>query len=467
MTPIFGAENRLSVEDLTVPGLLHGIFFTIAPGEFVALVGPSGAGKSILLRSLLDLLPTGLTRSGTITLDGANITPAMRGAKIGMIFQEPGLSLNPLQRIRTQLAEAILLHQKTRQPAILARLAEVGFANPARIASAYPHQLSGGEQQRVMFAIATANFPLLLLADEPTTSLDAPAAADIMALIKTRQRAGTGVLLVTHDQALVRRYADRILHLQQGRLIDEPPAAPPPPGLSAHIPGALVLSVENLGVSYKAGGFWRPKPARPVLDKISFTLHAGETLGLQGPSGIGKTSLALALMHLIPHSGLVTLAGETMRGRAWRRHMQMVFQGAGTSLSPRLTVADIIGEGLLVHEPHLLAHERAACISAAMEETGLQAEMGDRYPHALSGGERQRAAIARSLILRPRVLILDEPTSALDASVQWEILRLLQDLQARYGLAYLIISHESEVISAMAHRVITLPGIGGAGVTSK
>ncbi len=467
MTPIFGAENRLSVEDLTVPGLLHGIFFTIAPGEFVALVGPSGAGKSILLRSLLDLLPTGLTRTGNITLGGAKIIAAMRGAKIGMIFQEPGLSLDPLQRIRTQLAEAVLLHQKTRRLDILSRLAQAGFSDPARVATSYPHQLSGGEQQRVMFAIATANDPVLLLADEPTTSLDAPSARAIMDLIKTRQREGMGVLLVTHDLALVSRYADRILYLQNGRLIDAAPAAPSPPRPSLQTPGALVLSVANLGISYRAGGFWRPTPARPVLDKISFTLHAGETLGLQGPSGVGKTSLALALMHLIPHSGLVTLAGETMRGRAWRRHMQMVFQGAGTSLSPRLTVADIIGEGLLVHEPHLPAHERAARIAAAMEETGLQAEMGDRYPHALSGGERQRAAIARALILRPRVLILDEPTSALDSAIQWEILRLLQDLQARYGLAYLIISHESEVISAMAHRVITLPGIGGAGVTSK
>jgi microcin C transport system ATP-binding protein len=421
------------------------------------MVGPSGAGKSLLLRSLLNLLPAGLSRAGTVTLAGTSkITP---GRDAGMMFQEPGLSLNPLQRIRTQLTEAILLHQKTRHPEILSRLAEVGFTDPARIAAAYPHQLSGGEQQRIMFAIATANFPLLLLADEPTTSLDADSAAAIMALIKTRQSAGMGVLLVTHDQSLVRQYADRILHLQNGRLTSAAPAAPLPPSPPAHMPGPPVLMVENLSVSYPDAKFWRPRPTRNVVEKISFTLHAGETLGLQGPSGIGKTSLALALMQLIPHTGCVTLADKTMRGRAWRRHMQMVFQNSGASLSPRLTIADIIGEGLLVHEPHLPAPDHAARIAAAMTETGLPAETAHRYPHALSGGERQRTAIARALILRPRILILDEPTSALDAAIQWDILRLLQQLQARHGLAYFIISHDSEVLTAMAHRVITLAAV--------
>jgi microcin C transport system ATP-binding protein len=217
-----------------------------------------------------------------------------------------------------------------------------------------------------------------------------------------------------------------------------------------------MLIVENLSVSYPDAKFWRPRPTRNVVEKISFTLHTGETLGLQGPSGIGKTSLALALMQLIPHTGRVALPGETMRGRDWRRHMQMVFQNSAASLSPRLTVADIVGEGLLVHEAHLSPSERATRVAAALAETGLPAETAHRYPHGLSGGERQRAAIARALILRPRILILDEPTSALDATIQWEILRLLQQLQARHGLAYLIISHDSEVLAAMAHRIITL-----------
>ncbi len=448
--------NLLSVQDLSISPILHNISFTIAPGECVALAGPSGAGKSLLVRSLLDLLPAGLHRtSGTITLAGQ--TKITRGLDIGMIFQEPGLSLNPLQRIRTQLTEAIRLHQKTRHPDILPRLAEVGFTDPARIAAAYPHQLSGGEQQRIMFAIATANFPLLLLADEPTTSLDADSAAAIMALIKTRQSAGMGVLLVTHDHALVRRYADRILHLNNGHLTESAPLTPPPLTPPVHAPKAAVLQVENLGASYQGPKIWRSRPARKVLENISFTLHEGETLGLQGPSGSGKTTLALALMQLIPHTGRVTLPGETMRGRDWRRHMQMVFQNSAASLSPRLTVADIVGEGLLVHEAHLSPSERATRVAAALAETGLPAETAHRYPHALSGGERQRTAIARTLILRPRILILDEPTSALDASIQWDILRLLQQLQAKHGMAYLIISHDSGVINAMAHRVITLP----------
>jgi len=440
---VLPSMSLLNVNGLSVSvhgcRILHDIAFTIAPGEFVALVGASGAGKSLLALALLGLLPAGVTRTGAVTI-------GRRGRDVGMMFQEPGLSLNPLQRVRTQLAEAVTTHKRD----ILARLAQVGFSDPARIAACYPHQLSGGEQQRVMFAIATANRPSLLIADEPTTALDGAAAAHIMALITEHQRAGMGVLLATHDMALVRRHADRILHLQGGALCEAAPAALPPLEPPALVPGPPVLTVENLGVSYKEPGWWRPR-TQPVLSKISFTLHEGETIGITGPSGAGKTSLALALMRLIPHTGQVTLAGEAISGRSWRRNMQMIFQSPGASLAPRLTVADIVGEGLRIHEPALSHTGR---ITAALSEVGLPAATAHRYPHELSGGERQRAAIARALILRPRVLILDEPASALDAAIQWEILRLLQELQRRHGLAYLIISHDEEVIGAMTHRVI-------------
>jgi len=400
------------------------------------------------------------------------------------VFQEPMSSLNPLQRVHAHIAEALTLHgNMASRETVFGLLAEAGLSDLHRIAASYPHRLSGGQRQRVMIAMALANKPRFFIADEPTTALDVTLQSQILDLIaRARAARGLGVLLVTHDLALVRRYADRVLVMDRGCVVEDGPVADifaqprhaqtqrllaaselrlAPPARAA---GAELLRVEHLTVRFAItrGLLRRQAGDVAAVDDVSFTLAAGETLGLVGESGSGKSTIALCLARLIKFHGRVMFDGADLgrlRGkalRAMRQHIQIVFQDPFGSLAPRMTVGGIIAEGLMVHEKGLSATARAARAMAALREVGLPADAAPRYPHEFSGGQRQRIAIARALILKPKLLILDEPTSALDITVQAEILRLLQSLQQRHGLAYLFISHDMRVIRAMAHRVMVL-----------
>jgi microcin C transport system ATP-binding protein len=479
------AGGRVLVEDLS---------FTVAAGETLAIVGESGSGKTLSALNVLNLLPPGITRTaGRVMLDGVDVAGAdaatlmrLRGGAAGMIFQEPMSSLNPLQRIGKQIAEAITLHEKLPRGVLRARvldlLREVGLPDAERRMDDYPHLLSGGQRQRVMIAMALASNPKLLLADEPTTALDVTLEKQILDLIgRERAARGLGVLLITHDLGLVRRYADRVLVMDQGRAVETGTAAeifsapkrpqtirllaarnldPAGPADNAR----PVLEARNLKVVFPVlrGALRRKVGEIAAVDDVSLTLNEGETLGLVGESGSGKSTIALVLLRLLSFRGSVLMEGEDLAGlsgrrlRAMRRRLQIVFQDPYGSLAPRLTVRDIIAEGLTVHEPGLEPEARAAKVMAALREVGLPANAADRYPHEFSGGQRQRIAIARALILQPKVLVLDEPTSALDVTVQAEILLLLRALQRRHGIAYLFISHDLNVIRALSQRIIVL-----------
>ena len=488
----------LSVQNLSLLAsgktLVENISFAVAAGETLAIVGESGSGKTLSALSVLDLLPPGITRgSGHIMLDGCDITTAtaaqkqkLRGGVAGIIFQEPMSSLNPLQRVGKQIAEAMLLHGKfsrtTLRSRVLDLLKEVGLSDAEHRMDDYPHLLSGGQRQRVMIAIALANNPKLLIADEPTTALDVTLEKQILDLIAREQKArGLGVLLITHDLGLVRRYADRVLVLDHGKAIEANSAAqlfanpkhpqtqrllaarnfaPPPPLADA----PLVLEALNLTVKFPIlrGALRRKVGEIAAVNDVSFNLHAGETLGLVGESGSGKSTIGLLLLRLIRFHGTVLLDGKDLcqlsksELRAMRSNLQIVFQDPYGSLAPRLTVGDIIAEGLTIHVRHLSRADREAQVAKALTEVGLPADAANRYPHEFSGGQRQRIAIARALILQPKILVLDEPTSALDVTVQAEILTLLRSLQSRYGIAYLFISHDLGVVRALAHRIIVL-----------
>jgi microcin C transport system ATP-binding protein len=474
--------------------LVDNISFSVAAGETLAIVGESGSGKTLSALSVLDLLPPGISRpAGDVTLDGVDVTRAdaktlqkLRGGTAGMIFQEPMSSLNPLQRIGKQIAEAMRLHGKFSRAVLRARvldlLREVGLPDAERRMDDHPHLLSGGQRQRVCIAIALANNPKLLIADEPTTALDVTLETQILDLIAREQRArGLGVLLITHDLGLVRRYADRVLVMDQGQAIETGPTAQifahptqrqtirllaardfdPPPQVTGE---TKILDAQNLLVKFPVlrGALRRKIAEIRAVDGVSLSLREGETLGLVGESGSGKSTIALLLLRLIAFQGTVLLEGQDLgrlkrrRLRAIRAKLQIVFQDPYGSLAPRLTVRDIVAEGLMVHAPTLDRAARDARVTAALREVGLPADAAERYPHEFSGGQRQRIAIARALILQPRVLVLDEPTSALDVTVQAEILLLLRALQQRHGIAYLFISHDLTVIRALAHRVMVL-----------
>ncbi|MFC4169358.1 ABC transporter ATP-binding protein [Teichococcus aestuarii] len=476
--------------------VVRNVSFEVPQGQTVALVGESGSGKSVSALACLRLLPPSASIAGRVTLDGTRVLEAkpaelqrLRGGVAGMVFQEPMTSLNPLHSVGRQVAEAVRLHQPLRGAALRARVIELleraGLPNAQERLDAYPHQLSGGQRQRVMIAAALANDPRLLIADEPTTALDVTIQAQILALLaELKQRLSMSMLLITHDLTIVRQHADAVVVMRQGRVVEQGPAAQvlndpkhdytkmllatEPRGRPAPVPADApeVLRAEAMKVHFpiRRGLLRRPVGAVRAVDGVSLALREGETLGLVGESGSGKTTLGLALLQLERSEGRVTFEGSPIQGlsraalRPLRARMQVVFQDPFGALSPRMSVAEIVGEGLAVHEPGLKAAGRRARVNQALEEVGLDPATAERYPHEFSGGQRQRIAIARALVLQPRLLVLDEPTSALDVSVQAQVVELLRGLQARHRLAYLFISHDLRVVRAMAHRIMVLKG---------
>jgi len=494
----------LQVEDLSVsfrsngrdnPAVRHASFH-IDKGETLALVGESGSGKTVTALSVLQLLPypTASHPSGSIKVDGIEMIGAppatltsVRGNRVSMVFQEPMTSLNPLHSIERQINEVLILHKKMNKAQARARTLEllrlVGLPDAERRLDAYPHQLSGGQRQRVMIAMALANNPDLLIADEPTTALDVTIQAQILKLLKELQsELKMAMLLITHDLGIVRKIADRVCVMKDGEIVEQGPvdeifAAPKhpytrqllsaepkgrPPRRAAGAPE--VMATDNLKVWFpiKRGVLQKTVDHVKAVDGVSLKLRAGHTIGVVGESGSGKTTLGLALLRLIRSEGPIRFEGEAIDQRNFnamrplRKAMQIVFQDPYGSLSPRLSIGQIVEEGLLVHTQIRDWDERRAIIGQALSEVGLDPAMQDRYPHEFSGGQRQRIAIARAMVLKPKLVVLDEPTSALDMSVQAQIVELLRDLQARHNLAYLFISHDLRVVRALADEVIVM-----------
>ncbi len=494
----------LDITDLSVSFQVEGrevravrnIGFHIERGETVALVGESGSGKTVTALSVLQLLPYPKAShpSGSIRFEGIEMMGAdadtlrdVRGNRVSMIFQEPMTSLNPLHTIEKQINEVLFLHKGLGRAAARARTLEllelVGLPEGERRLAAYPHQLSGGQRQRVMIAMALANEPDLLIADEPTTALDVTIQAQILKLLKElRQRLGMAMLLITHDLGIVRRMADRVCVMTEGEIVEqgaaediferpqhaytrhlldaEPKGAP----LVADAAAPAVMSARDIKVHFpiRRGVLRRTVSYVKAVDGVSLTVREGHTVGVVGESGSGKTTLGLALLRLEKCEGEVIFDGRDLRAmrsrelRPLRREMQIVFQDPYSSLSPRLSIGQIVEEGLLVHGLGGSYEARRALIAEALAEVGLDPEAQDRYPHEFSGGQRQRIAIARALALKPRFIVLDEPTSALDMSVQAQIVDLLRELQRRHGLAYLFISHDLKVVRALADEVVVM-----------
>ncbi|MFG6582035.1 ABC transporter ATP-binding protein [Sulfitobacter sp. 1A12779] len=472
---------------------VRGVSFAVNRGETVALVGESGSGKSVSALSTVSLLGESAEVSGSVTYNGQQMIGAddkllrdVRGNDISFIFQEPMTSLNPLHTIEKQLAESLALHQGLQGQAarerVLELLQQVGINDAESRMDAYPHQLSGGQRQRVMIAMALANKPDILIADEPTTALDVTIQAQILDLLKDlKDEMGMGLLFITHDLGIVRRIADRVFVMQKGLVVEEgptaeifdnpqhpytrkllgaePTGAPAPVEEDAH----EVLRTDNLKVWFpiQKGLLRRTVGHVKAVNDTSLSIRAGETLGIVGESGSGKTTAALAIMRLIGSEGEVTFRGEDLRKwstkklRRLRADMQIVFQDPFGSLSPRMTCFQIISEGLAIHKIDK-GRDKRELVAEVMTEVGLDPATMDRYPHEFSGGQRQRIAIARAMVLRPKLLVLDEPTSALDMTVQVQIVDLLRDLQAKYGLAYLFISHDLKVVRAMSHKVMVM-----------
>ncbi|MEM1420145.1 MAG: ABC transporter ATP-binding protein [Pseudomonadota bacterium] len=492
----------LEVEDLSVVfrsrdnvvRAVDHVSFRIAAGETVALVGESGSGKSVTALSCLQLLPGSATSSGSVRYQGREIIGAdeptlrrLRGDDISMIFQEPMTSLNPLHTVEKQITESLELHQglsgDKARARVLELLNQVGIREPESRLASYPHQLSGGQRQRVMIAMALANGPELLIADEPTTALDVTIQAQILSLLKELQRErGMAMLFITHDLNIVRKIADRVCVMKGGEIVEQGETAqlfanPTHPYtqllLAAEPKGTVepiatdaeeIVSADALKVWFpiKRGLLRRVVGHVKAVQSADFAIHAGETVGVVGESGSGKTTLAKAMLRLISSEGKIAFLGKPIEQRSGvelrpiRRDMQIVFQDPYGSLSPRMTIAQIIGEGLDVHGMAAQGEDRRQVISDALTEVGLDPAAMDRYPHEFSGGQRQRIAIARAMILKPKLLVLDEPTSALDMTVQVQITKLLRDLQTKYGLAYLFISHDLRVVRAMSHRILVM-----------
>lgn len=491
----------LSVENLSVSFgygtqescVVRNVSFTINKGETVALVGESGSGKSVTALSIMQLLPYPNAHhpGGKIIFDGKELmnggANAIRGNRIGMIFQEPMTSLNPLHTIEKQIGEVLLIHKGMDEQQARARTMEllelVALPEPEKRLKSYPHELSGGQRQRIMIAMALANDPDLLVADEPTTALDVTIQLQILKLLKDLQRKlGMALLLITHDLGIVRKMADKVCVMKNGELVEKAPASQifsnPKHPYTRHLlesepagspnpvtsNAAEIMRASNIKVYFpiKKGVFRKTADFVRAVDDISFTVREGETIGVVGESGSGKTTLGLAMLRLIKADGNAVFLGHSfMRSnknetRALRKSLQIVFQDPFGSLSPRMTVGDIIAEGLDVHRPDLSRIERENRVTAALLEVGLAPELRHRYPHEFSGGQRQRIAIARAIILKPKFVVLDEPTSALDMSVQAQVIELLRGLQKKHGLSYMFISHDLRVIKAMSNYIIVI-----------
>lgn len=494
MTALLDVDN-LSVsfrQDGRVIQAVRGVSFTVDRGETVALVGESGSGKSVTALSTVSLLGNASV-TGSVTYDDKQMIGAddsmlrkVRGNDISFIFQEPMTSLNPLHTIRKQLAESLALHQglvdKAADDRIIELLTKVGIRDAETRLDAYPHQLSGGQRQRVMIAMALANKPDILIADEPTTALDVTIQAQILDLLaELKASEGMGLLFITHDLGVVRRIADKVCVMQQGEIVEAGPTAEifanpkhpytrkllaaEPSGQPDAIPkdAPEMVRADHLKVWFpiQRGLLKRTVGHVKAVNDANFGVCTGETLGIVGESGSGKTTLALAIMRLIASEGGISFRGADVRSwstrelRRLRKDMQIVFQDPFGSLSPRMSCFQIIAEGLAIHQ--IDAHrDTRELVAEVMVETGLDPDTMDRYPHEFSGGQRQRIAIARAMVLRPKLLVLDEPTSALDMTVQVQIVDLLRDLQKKYGLTYLFISHDLKVVRAMSHKVIVM-----------
>ena len=493
----------LSLEGLSVTAssgrvireVVRDVSVNLYAGKTVALVGESGSGKSVTAMTIPHLLSPALKiTAGKCLYRGQDLFKApdntmrdMRGGKISVVFQEPMTALNPLHKIERQIGETLDMRQNLnaaeRREKIISLLNEVGIYEPERRMQAYPHELSGGQRQRALIAAALANNPDILILDEPTTALDVTVQAQILALLSDlKQKYNTASLLISHDLNMVRKHADYVYVMKDGEIVEEgdteevflrpqvdytrylldaEPKGRPEPVPDSALP---VLKAESVTVKYpiKSGLLRRVKSWFYAVNNISFDLKQGETLAVVGESGAGKTGIARAILQLIPYDGDVAFAGVNPKHlkrkalRKLRADIQPVFQDPYGALSPRMSAAEIVGEGLSVHQPDLSYEELRARAVTALEETGLTAEQADRFPHEFSGGQRQRIAIARALVLKPRLLVLDEPTSALDRTVQKQVLDLLRDLQKKYGLSYLFISHDLATVRALSHKVLVM-----------
>ena len=493
---IFKLRN-IKVNFTTLDGIVEavkGVDLDVRAGETVAIVGESGSGKSQLMMGAMGLLASNGTAEGVADYRGINLVGlakaqlnTIRGKKITMIFQEPMTSLDPLYTIGSQIIEPIMHHQKLGEGAARARAIEmlklVKIQDPERRMGSYPHEMSGGQRQRVMIAMALANNPDLLIADEPTTALDVTIQAEILELMaELQQRLGMGMIFITHDLNIVRRIAGRVVVMREGEVVEEgdtrtifakprhaytkallqaePTGRKAPPAARA----PKILDGTNVSVTFKIGGGFLAGPPLELkaVDRVSVVLKQGQTIGIVGESGSGKSTLARALLRLVPSEGAITFEGRDIARlnreemRPLQKQIQIVLQDPFGSLSPRMTAGQIVTEGLLVHEPSITARERDARAIQVLQEVQLDPALRNRYPHEFSGGQRQRIAIARAIILKPRLIVLDEPTSALDRQVQSQIIELLRDLQLRNNLSYLFISHDLAVVRAMADHIIVM-----------